>query len=128
MKEVLPYVALGITMLVLLFGNNIVGSSYNTDKEVQVALAEIKVNQNNHTLLSKAQLEHIRDINKTLKEHGAVINGNSKDIAVVAVGVRRNQQLLNSRLGQNSGQYVDGPTQYASSEYKSTSWKEQHNK
>lgn len=124
MERVLPYVALGITMLVLLFGNNIVGSSYNTDKEVQVALAEIKVNQTNQELLSMAQLEQIKTIKNTLKEQGAVINENSKDIAVVRVGVDRNQQLLNSRFSQDGSQYVDGPKHYASSERKSSGWKE----
>lgn len=76
MTDLLPYVALGMTSVVMLFGNNVVGAAGDASTQVQVALAVITQNQLHQRELSERQLVNLKSIE-------AKVNANSEHIAVL---------------------------------------------
>ena len=81
MTELLPYIALGVTSVVMLFGNDVVGAAGDASTQVQVALAVITQNQQHQRELSEIQLINLQSIE-------AKVNANSEHIAVLTHAIK----------------------------------------
>ena len=96
MIKYLPYVALGITTVVMLFGNDLVGNSATKDSEVLVALAVLEQAAEYARERDVEQSILIKGIITTQKEQGEVINESRKQIAVLSNTIKHNGLFVSS--------------------------------
>ena len=99
MKNLLPYIALGLTLCVLLFGNDIIGSKHDKELLVGAQLAVISTQLANQKELSEKQYAKIQSIEK-------VQAGHSQELYMLGVDTRQLNRLLALDRSQNS----DGPS------------------
>ncbi len=106
----LPYVALSLTCVVLLFGDNIVGNSHADSSKLAVTLATLELEAKYQREAAQQQLEVLNKISKTQQTQGSQLNEHSKDIAVITTRIDNYVRVLNSKSGHYSGQFSS--TQY----------------
>tara|TARA_R110000851_G_C12629585_1_gene517662 strand:+ start:87 stop:434 length:348 start_codon:yes stop_codon:yes gene_type:complete len=95
MKNALPYIALGATICMLLFGNNIIGSSNERAMQVNSSLAVIHTQLINQKELAEKQYAKIQGIELVQKKH-------SEKLYMLGVDTRQRNRLLSARGSQAS--------------------------
>jgi hypothetical protein len=105
MKNTLPYIALGLTLCVLLFGNNIIGKSNDRAMKVNSSLAIIHTQLVNQKELSEKQYAKIQSIEAVQAVH-------SQELYMLGVDTKQLNRLLSIERSEVSNGLSSTATQW----------------
>jgi len=101
----LPYVAIGVSLLVLLFGNNVVGNSHANSNKTALALLALELGAQKQEEATERQLIMLNNILTRQGKQWKQLNDNSADIAVIHTRLDNYIRLLSAEGGLGSDGY-----------------------